>query len=499
MGPLGRIFADRHGDLIRLSVEARRLTFLAHSISSGFSTTVARELKRFAAVLGLVLVSCFALPAFAQQGDEFPSIATATENFERKEGFFTIYRNLSTGEALMEVDASKLGKEFISFSYTENGVPFVNHFRGSYRDNRILTLKRNFKTLQLINKNTRYFFDPEKAISRAADANISDAVLAALPIVAADLKTDNPKYLVKIDFLLLTDALYPVGGTSARAGMGGIAQDRTGYKEIRTYPNNVDFIVDYVFSNRSPRGSAENLADPRAITVTMQHSFIAMPEDGYEPRLDDYRVGYFTERVTDLTSESAAPYRDLISRWRLEKKDPDAPLSDPVKPIVWWIENTTPVEYRETIRKAALSWNTAFERAGFTNAIQVDIQPDDAEWDAGDIRYNVIRWTSSPSPLFGGYGPSFTNPRTGEILGADVMLELEFITNRNVIDAVFGSDNPAAYDPFAAYGHTIVPSETRTIATDDASRRVVNTSANADDKKGWRQFASALLGKGTVG
>ena len=77
-----------------------------------------------------------------------------------------------------------------------------------------------------------------------------------------------------------------------------------------------------------------------------------------------------------------------------------------------------------------LAWNKAFEKAGFNSALEVKIQPDDADWDAGDIRYNVLRWTSSPNPPFGGYGPSFVNPRTGQILGADIMLEYVHFTNR---------------------------------------------------------------------
>jgi len=122
------------------------------------------------------------------------------------------------------------------------------------------------------------------------------------------------------------------------------------------------------------------------------------------------RIGYFTDQVTDLTSPSPTPYRDLIHRWDLVKKDKNAVLSEPVEPIVWWIENTTPRQLRDTIRNAALAWNEAFEAAGFKNALVVKEQPDDADWDAGDIRYNVLRWTSSPNPPFGGYGPSFVNP-----------------------------------------------------------------------------------------
>jgi len=129
----------------------------------------------------------------------------------------------------------------------------------------------------------------------------------------------------------------------------------------------------------------------------------------------------------------------LIHRWHLVKKDKNAKLSEPVEPIVWWIENTTPLELRDTIRDAALAWNEAFEVAGFQNALVVKVQPDDADWDAGDIRYNVLRWTSSPNPPFGGYGPSFVNPRTGQILGADVMLEYIFVANRLHVERIFAS------------------------------------------------------------
>jgi hypothetical protein len=157
-----------------------------------------------------------------------------------------------------------------------------------------------------------------------------------------------------------------------------------------------------------------------------------MPENDYQPRFADPRLGSFNQRITDLTSTESAPYRDVINRWHLVKKDPEAELSDPIEPITWWIENTTPVEWRPIIEAAALEWNKAFEKAGFTNAVAVKTQPDDADWDAGDLRYNVLRWTSSPNPPFGGYGPSFANPRTGQLLGADIMLEYSFL-NRSTL------------------------------------------------------------------
>ena len=179
-----------------------------------------------------------------------------------------------------------------------------------------------------------------------------------------------------------------------------------------------------------------------------RYTFMNMPESDYETRMDDPRVGYFLTQTNNMTSTDVVNYRDFIHRWKLVKKNPDATISEPVTPITWWIENTTPVEFRETIKDGVLAWNKAFEKAGFNNAMVVKIQPDDADWDAGDVRYNVLRWTSSPNPPFGGYGPSFVNPRTGEILGADIMLEYVHFTNRVYYDRVF--DNAAALNFTAA-------------------------------------------------
>ena len=202
--------------------------------------------------------------------------------------------------------------------------------------------------------------------------------------------------------------------------------------------NIVNVIVNYVYESKYPSSSGGNaITDSRSVSVLVQHSLIKMPDTNYRPRLDDTRVGFFTTQSNHMTSIDQVNYRDFINRWRLEKKDPDEHLSEPIKPITFWIENTTPIELRNIIKDGVESWNIAFEKAGFKNAIQVKVQPDTADWDAGDIRYNVLRWTSSPNPPWGGYGPSFVNPRTGEILGADIMLEWTYITNRIIAKDLF--------------------------------------------------------------
>ena len=211
---------------------------------------------------------------------------------------------------------------------------------------------------------------------------------------------------------------------------------------VFNYEENTDFEVEYVIESApSYEYESEDVADPRNVNINLRYSFIEMPKNDFEPRLANQSIGYFSERVTDLTSKDVTPYKDLIGKWNLKKKNPEEELSEPIKPITFWIENTTPYELRDYIKQGVLAWNVAFEAAGFKNAIEVKVQPDDADWDAGDIRYNVLRWTSSPDPVFGGYGPSMTNPRTGEILSADIMLEWVYLTNRVNYDAIFNEDS----------------------------------------------------------
>lgn len=381
----------------------------------------------------------------ARQAAAYDSIVTASQTYP---GLFTLHQDTTLGGAHLAIRPDQVGREYIYHTHIADGVAAAGAFRGQFRDERVVSVRRHFNRIELLVENTGFWFDSTSALSRAATANISPAILASLPIVARDPLTGT--VLVKADELFLGEQLSqlkPSPNPATRPGttfsLGELSRDKTKYVGLRSYPANTDVLVEYVYDNPRPvalgpaaRGGSE-VTDPRYVSIRMQHSFVALPDDGFQPRYDDPRVGFFTSQINDMTSARAANWRDPIHRWHLVKQDPAAALSEPVEPIVWWIENTTPVEFRETIRQAVLAWNVAFEAAGFRNAIVVDVQPDDAEWDAGDIRYNVLRWTSSPQPSFGGYGPSFVDPRTGQILGADIMLEYVFVTNRLRQDRLF--------------------------------------------------------------
>ncbi|WP_298497799.1 zinc-dependent metalloprotease [uncultured Algibacter sp.] len=385
------------------------------------------------------------------------SLNDLTKSSKKIEGLFTVYQDTITGTIQMVISEDQLNKEYIYFSQISDGVMDAGRInRGSYRGSKVFKVEKFFDKIEFITQNTSFYFDPNNPISKSKDANISNGNMASLKIEAHD--KDNGLYLIKADNLFLKETFTQIKpanrpGTSPTAfKLGSLNKDKTKIINIKSYPENLNLETEYVYSSPSVlNGGSEAVSDGRNVSIKVFHSLIAMPDNDYEPRFDDPRVGYFTNQVTDQTSTSSTPYRDLVNRWHLKKKNPEKAISEPVKPITWWIENSTPIEWRETIKDAVLQWNVAFEKAGFKNALQVKIQPDDADWDAGDIRYNVLRWTSSPKPPFGGYGPSMKNPKTGEIFGADIMLEYVHFTNRVFYDKVF---ELASLDkPFEASKH----------------------------------------------
>ncbi|NVJ60153.1 MAG: zinc-dependent metalloprotease [Gammaproteobacteria bacterium] len=367
------------------------------------------------------------------------SITESVKDKTEIEGFLDFYQDEKSGSLMLVIDESQLSKPFIYHTHTVNGVLDAGHFKGAFRANRLIEFRKVFDKIEIVSKTPRYILDEESAISRSEGTNISEAILASVKIDTQNDKKD--RYLIKLDPILLTESLEkvspyprpPVPGQPAKPtfNVGKLSKSKTKYIGVRSYPKNSDVVVEYVFDNNAPmvRGS-QAVTDPRTVAIQIQHSFIELPENNYQPRRDDPRVGYFTQQFDDLSSSSWTPFKDVINRWHLVKKDPSSELSEPVEPIVWWIENTTPEEWRDIIKEAGESWNLAFEKAGFKNALQVKVQPDDAEWDAGDIRYNVLRWTASPRPPFGGYGPSLPNPLTGQIIAADIMLEYSYFKNR---------------------------------------------------------------------
>ena len=354
--------------------------------------------------------------------DGLKSVADFTKDFKLDEGLFNLYQDTAKGSMYMHIPTEAMNDEFIYFSQVEDGVVSSGFFRGSYRGSKVITFHRHFGQLEVHAENTNFHVDPENALSKAADANLNTPILASLKVEAED----STGVIVSADAMFLKEELQmvkPPSRPGRKSALGKLSKTKSKVVDVANYPMNTELSVDYVYDNGNPTVGGPQFEDGRYVTVGYRHALLPMPEEGFTPRADDPRIGFFTTEVDDLTGVSATPWKDMIHRWRLEKKDPAAAMSEPVEPITWWIENTTPEEFRPIIKAGVEKWNQAFEPLGFKNAVVVKVQPDDADWDAGDVRYNVLRWTASPSPPFSGYGPSFVNPRTGEILGADIMLE----------------------------------------------------------------------------
>ena len=399
----------------------------------------------------LLFIICYFLifPTYAQNifKNKSKEISKKIDDIEKKtkgcdiyDGLFTLYQSKEDGKSYLELDTSQLDKEYIYFSYYENGVLEAGSVKGRFRGSKIIKITKFYDNIDITVQNTKYFFDKESPLSNAANTNINTPLIISEKIIAKD--NSKTKFLINADNIFLNESFQQVK-SSYYPGykgfkLGNLSKSKTRYYKIRNYPENTDVIVNYTYESKYPssRGGGA-ITDSRSVSVLVQHSLIEMPQNNYKARYDDSRVGYFTTQTNHMTTTDRVNYRDFIHRWNLVKKDPSKKVSEPVNPIVFWIENTTPYELRDIIKEGVESWNIAFRSAGFENAIQVKIQSDTASWDAGDIRYNVLRWTSSPNPPWGGYGPSFVNPRTGEIIGADIMLEWSYITRRIYEDNLF--------------------------------------------------------------
>jgi hypothetical protein len=374
-----------------------------------------------------------------------PTLADKVKGQSKNVGLFTLYQDTTTGSVQMYIRKDQLNKEFIYQSFSISGPTTLNLNQSMHRANLVFRIKKAFDKIEFEIVNTGLYYDKNNAVSKSANVDKPEAIFFSDKYVVED----SLGYLVSGDQLFLSEKLDPVKpnfppgpGSSMIFNLGNLNTSKSKYAQLRSFSDNTDVVVDLSYDNplTSANGGAD-IADPRYVRVRMQHSFISMPTNNFVPRRDDPRVGYFLSQVNDQTSISPTPYKDMIHHWDLQKKDPNSAMSEPVAPLVYWIENTTPVEYRQIIYDAGMKWNEAFEKAGYKNAMQMKIMSDTATWDPADIHYNVIRWVASSQPSYGAIGPSFVNPRTGQILGADITVEWFSGSATPINDELFNGSN----------------------------------------------------------
>ena len=357
------------------------------------------------------------------------------------EGLFDIYYETEEDTYYTVVNEEDLSKEFIYFYYIISGAQAGGASGGDMGDSSVLEFRKFKDDLALYKKNTIFNYDQSNNISKSTLTNILESFVGRFEVKI----NEEDKYLINIDKLFLGEMLVGLTPPKEYAEyysliLGRIDDKKTYISRVKNYPKNTSIEVTYGFFNPSPKASVDAVPDARYSSIVARHMFVEMPDSDYEPRVADQRIGYFSTKITDLSTYDYFKGKDLINRWRLIKKDPSAELSEPVNPIVFWVENSTPEEIKPFVVEAIELWNIAFEKAGFKNAVVAKIQPDDAEWDAGDVQYNVIRWASTPSPRYSGYGPSVANPRTGEMIAADIVQEFNSISYGYRLRKIWGDD-----------------------------------------------------------
>jgi hypothetical protein len=306
---------------------------------------------------------------------------------------------------------------------------------GRFGRQQLVEFKRVHNMVQLLARNTEFMARAGTPEARGVEAGFSPSLLGSAP-VASQPHPERKSILVEANNLFISDMLGLAIGLQRNYRQGYSFDGRnSSFSAVRGKPDQVVFEVNAHYATASigvaqpgapgPAPSIPHaLPDARSMFLGLHYALANLPEQPMRPRKADPRVGYFDTVRQDFSDDLArTPRVHQINRWRLEKKDPAAALSEPVKPITFWLDRTIPVKYRDAIGKGILAWNAAFERIGFKDAIVVKVQPDDADFDTLDVGVPSVRWMINAQAQFGAIGPRQIDPRSGEILDADIGFE----------------------------------------------------------------------------
>ena len=345
-----------------------------------------------------------------------------TDEAESDEGVFTVHR--LDDKVFYEIPLTELGRQFLWVSQiarTTEGVGYGGQALGT----RVVKWERRGDQVLLKSVSHAIVADDDHPIAAAVASANNDTIVKAFDIEALS-DAESPV----IDVTSLFESEVPEFSARTRLRARGFARDRSFLEAVLAFPRNIEVKTTHTYTLPEP-SSPPSGAQPRhrrrgmrpgSATVLLHYSMVKLPETPMQPRLFDERVGYFSVRQIDYgRDEHRSPNRRYITRWRLEKQDPDAEISDPVTPITYWIDPATPTKWVEYMKQGVEAWQPAFEAAGFSNAVVAREAPsraEDPDWSPEDARYSVIRWL--PSTTQNASGPHVHDPRTGEILETDI-------------------------------------------------------------------------------
>jgi len=423
----------------------------------------------FLAVLTICVLAAQELPDIGSMSSRSSGAGAAPQAYEKvitkeaksKPGVFTVHE--VNEKYFYEIPKTELNHEFLLVTQVARTTLGAG-YGGQFLSQRVVRWERNANKINLREVNYDVVADPKTPISLAVKAANNDTIIMSFPIAAfgkekgapkePEVKEEDaeaskpeaaakpvktpkpyketgrePSVIIDVTRLFTTD----VAELSAKQRLNATMMDssRSYIERISSYPQNIEVEATVTYTRVQTReglpGSAPTVLSlggmhPGSGTVVLHHSMVKLPEHPMMPRVFDERVGYFSVRQMDYgRDEQRAPHRTYITRWRLEKKDPAAAISEPVKPIVYYIDAATPAKWVPYMKAGVESWQKAFEAAGFKNAIIAKLAPtpeQDPSFSPEDVRYSVIRWL--PSTIENAVGPHISDPRTGEILNADI-------------------------------------------------------------------------------
>ncbi len=340
-----------------------------------------------------------------------------TKDFTTQPGVFAVHRHEE--KVYFEIPKDKLGRLFLWYAEVAKG-PGGSSWGGASLGHSVIKFERRANKIYLWKVGFAKRSDG-KAVQAAIDAAATDSIIAVYNI---ECEGKDRAAVVNISDSLING--YPDLPLSRASGAGSGSADmaRSFINEVRAFPTNIEAHATVTFrGGGGPSIPGLSSGGSRSATAVVHQSLIILPETPTMGRLFDPRVGYFTEEFTDYAHPKQwSVTKEYINRYKLEKKDPAAAVSEVVKPITFYLSNEIPEKWRSHLKKGVEDWKPAFEKAGFKNAIVCKDAPtraEDPNWDPEDARYSVIRWVAEP--VANAMGPHVHDPRSGEIISAHII------------------------------------------------------------------------------
>lgn len=350
-----------------------------------------------------------------------PHVSILKEAKTLPSGLLTLYQK--GNNLIAELSSSDYGGEYIILISISRGIsyaPLIGGYSWSMGDDWLWSFRKVDDRVHVVRSNVRFKANAGFPESLAVRNAYTDSVLFALPIMAKGPKGGD---LVNLSQIFMSD----LPQISDHLPGFAFSPDKSTWGSVKVFDRNVELEVAATYASGG-RVEIETVPDSRGVSINVHYSISRLPGSSYQPRLADDRIGYFLTVVKDFNKQSDRDqFIRYINRWHLER--PRSAAEGPTAPdkkIRFYIEKTVPYKYRPVIREAIGEWNKAFAKAGWIDAIEVIDQQDSDTWDPEDINYNTFRWITANAGF--AMGPSRVNPRTGQILDADIIFDADFLT-----------------------------------------------------------------------